>query len=223
MPNYALHETAHSNYSQSELLMFDWLFIQNTWAVYPLLFAMLMGGAIGLPFPEDIPLIAAGVFLHRDVVTFLPAFLVCYLGVIIGDLVLYYFGHKVGSKFINSKKIKRRLHPRRIAKINDKLERHCVSMIIVARHLFYLRSATFILCGASKISFLKFLVVDMIAALFSVTIMMSIGYSASENLPYVLSMVQKAKYASLIATVAIAIGLIFYIYLKNRPNDTNEE
>ena len=199
--------------------MFDWLFIQNSWIAYPILFSILIGGAIGLPFPEDIPLIAAGVLLHRGVVSFWGAFLVCYVGVVLGDLILYYLGHKIGPKIINSRKVKRRLHPRRIAKINNKLERHCVAMIIIARHLFYLRSATFVLCGASKISFLKFLVVDMIAALFSVTIMMFIGYTASENIPYVLSLLHKAKYATLILTLAIIVGLGGYIYIKNRPND----
>jgi membrane protein DedA with SNARE-associated domain len=196
--------------------MTHWLFVQNGWIIYPSIFLLLLGGAVGLPIPEDLPLLAAGFAIHRAVANFWPIFILSYTGVLIGDLILYYIGYRIGPKVFRSRRIRRRLHPRRILSIQNKLERHCVAMIIIARHLFYFRSVTFLMCGAIKIPVWKFVLVDAIAALFSVTIMMYLGYTASENLGFIISIFEKARLVTGILIIVLLCSFGFCFYRKSR-------
>src|SRR2546425_8361740 len=70
-------------------------FIEN----FPYLgvFLMLFGAGLGLPIPEEAPVLAAGALAHEDVVRWWIALPVCILGVLSGDVVLYWIGHHWGE------------------------------------------------------------------------------------------------------------------------------
>ena len=59
--------------------MIDWILNQHGVVLYLVLFLLLIGGAIGLPVPEDIPLVLAGVFVNHGKLDLKTTFLVCYL------------------------------------------------------------------------------------------------------------------------------------------------
>lgn len=142
---------------------------------------MLMGGAIGLPIPEDLPLILAGIAAHLGKGQVVVIFLVCYTSILIGDSIIYFAGRKFGPKIFGTKWFKKKIPPNRIRRIRLNLEKRSLLMIFIARHLFYMRTVTFLTCGAVKMRVGRFLIADAIAALISVPLMMSIGYLASEH------------------------------------------
>lgn len=149
--------------------------------IYLLLFMFLMGGALGLPIPEDLPLIAAGVFAFREEANIFGLFATCYLGVVTGDILIFVIGRRWGSALFSSPWFKRKLSPRRLKRFKQGLERNRFFTIFLARHLFYLRMVTFIACGAVKMSYARFILADAIAALVSVPLMMTIGYTTWEH------------------------------------------
>lgn len=149
--------------------------------IYLLLFMFLMGGALGLPIPEDLPLIAAGVFAFREEANIFGLFATCYLGVVTGDILIFVIGRRWGSALFSSPWFKRKLSPRRLKRFKQGLERNRFFTIFLARHLFYLRMVTFIACGAVKMSYTRFILADAIAALVSVPLMMTIGYTTWEH------------------------------------------
>ena len=53
-------------------------------------FAVLLLGSLGVPIPEEMPIIAAAVLSHEGIVRWWLALPVCLLGVLFGDMVLYY-------------------------------------------------------------------------------------------------------------------------------------
>ena len=90
-------------------------------------------------------------------------------------------------------------------------------MIFVARHLFYLRTVTFLTCGAVKMRFARFLVADAIAAFISVPIMMSLGYFAAEQAEDILN---NARNITLwISAFAILIIAVLYFIHKRKSAD----
>jgi len=84
--------------------------------LYLLIFLALMGGAIGLPIPEDVPLIAAGILIQLEQAK--PELIVpiCYFGILLGDLMIFFIGRKLGPTLFSKKWFRKRLPPHRLRK-----------------------------------------------------------------------------------------------------------
>src|SRR5678815_5585985 len=63
---------------------------------YYVLFGLLFACGLGLPLPEDIPLIVAGILVARGHMWLPLAGLLAWCGIIGGDIVLYSLGKKYG-------------------------------------------------------------------------------------------------------------------------------
>lgn len=199
------------------------LLIEQVGFVYLTVFLSLLGGAFFLPIPEDLVLIVSGVLIHREVVDPTLIFLICYVTIIIGDVILYYIGFFFGPTLFVKRWFRSRVHPSKIKKAREHLDDNNITTIFVARHLFYLRSLTFLTCGAVKMSFSRFLAADLVAALISSILMLGIGYVASENYE---RFRDNLEIAQLLILVAILIfGLRWNIRRKRRKRKEleNEE
>lgn len=196
--------------------MTEWILSQDGVLVYTALFMLLMGGAIGLPIPEDITLILAGILVSRGSVDPFLTLAICYLGSVLGDIVIFLAGRRLGKGLYQKAWFKERFNPIRYEQMKASLEKRSFVMIFVARHLFYLRTVTFLSCGAIRMSFERFLIADAISALVSVPIISAIGYLGAENYEAILDTLRKTKTAFLVATV-VAIAL-FFIHWRRRTS-----
>lgn len=187
--------------------MIDWLFSQPPEIIYLTLLALLIAGAIGLPVPEDLPLLLAGVLVHNEKIEAVACFLICYLGILIGDVLIYFIGRKFGPALFKKPWFQARFRPSRITHVRLNLEKRSYWMILLARHLFYLRTITFLTCGAVRMRFTKFLLADALAGLISLPIMMWLGYQFSNHFDTLLEFVKQFK----ILTGVVAVGVIVYV------------
>lgn len=198
--------------------MQEWILLQDGWILYLSLFLLLLGGAVGLPIPEDIPLVLAGILAHNGNADMQTLFLVCYVGILLGDVIIYLIGRRFGPALYSQRWFRRRFTLTKIRSIQKSLERRSILMIFVARHLFYVRTLTFLVCGAVRMSFKKFMIADATAALLSAPIMMAIGYMGAHNYEAISSGVAKFKHVTLfVALVVLVIGL--YIFLRKKSGD----
>src|SRR5439155_7109828 len=62
------------------------------------IFAVLLLGSLGVPVPEELPIIAAAVFSHEGIVRWWLALPMCLLGVLSGVMVLYWIGRHWGEQ-----------------------------------------------------------------------------------------------------------------------------
>src|SRR5215216_7168868 len=62
------------------------------------IFLLLFACGLGLPLPEDIPLIIAGAFLCTDTHSWIITGTAAWCGIIGGDCVLYYMGRRYGME-----------------------------------------------------------------------------------------------------------------------------
>src|ERR1700743_651771 len=69
--------------------------LMGTWG-YPLLFGLLFSCGLGVPIPEDIPLLLAGYFVAIGKMKLVYAALCAWFGIIGGDCMLYSFGRRYG-------------------------------------------------------------------------------------------------------------------------------
>ena len=63
---------------------------------YVMLFGLLFACGLGLPMPEDIPLIIAGALIAKHQMTWAIAGTCAWCGIIGGDCVLYYMARRYG-------------------------------------------------------------------------------------------------------------------------------
>lgn len=202
--------------------MGEWfLGLERPAVIYLILFLLLIGGGIGLPIPEDLPLVLGGIVLHRGNVSPGWLIMICYIGVMIGDLVIFFVGRRLGPSLFEKPWFKAKVSSRRLKVMRLRLEKRSLPMIFVARHLFYLRTATFLTCGAVGMKFSRFLLADLLAAAVSVPLMVWLGYKFSVNYEDLLAIINSAKNWSLLL-IPVAVIVAIYIWRRSRRKKPSE-
>lgn len=195
---------------------------------YLAVLACLMGGAVGLPVPEDLALITAGVLVHLQKADAWLMLGVCYLGILLGDLIIFRIGWMAGPALFRQRWVKRFINSKKLHYIRVGLERKTFFTILLARHLFYLRTATFLVCGSVRMSFVRFFVADAVAALITAPLMLSLGYIGAQNYDLMLHYVRQVKIALVVGGILLFAGLAIFLWrrkkqLEQETDDDEEE
>src|SRR5439155_1078673 len=64
------------------------------------LFLLLVGGGVGLPLPEDLTLLAAGVLAHQHVLRLRDVIAIGFAGVVCADWIIYLAGRRYGRGIV---------------------------------------------------------------------------------------------------------------------------
>lgn len=201
---------------------FVWEFLSH-WS-YLGLFLILLAAGLGLPLPEDIPLILAGLVVSRiDGNLYLMMFTGIF-GVIIGDSTLFFMGRRYGSDIVERAWFRRIAKPWLIEQARHKYEHHGAKILFIGRFMPGLRAVLFLTAGVFRIPYWKLLVFDGSAALFSVPLWIWAGWYFSAKIGSVFA---SAKIATLVLfsllTAALIIWAIWEYYHnlrnRNRPED----
>jgi membrane protein DedA with SNARE-associated domain len=139
-------------------------------------FAVLLLGSLGVPIPEEMPIIAAAVLSHEGVVRWWLALPLCLLGVLSGDVVLYWVGRHWGEQALNWRLVRLVLSPAREQWLKAAYRRHTLKTVVTARHVMGLRAAAFLTAGIARVSFWKFVVADAGAAVLGVPLVFGLAY-----------------------------------------------
>ena len=196
--------------------MFDFILSSHGVLAYIIVFSMLLAGAVGIPAPEDLTLIAAGILSSLSQVNTLLMGVICYIGILTGDLIIYRIGWIAGPALFRKKWFRKHISTHRLQVIRTNLHKNTVFTILVARHLFYIRTATFLMCGAVRISFSRFLIIDAFAALITTPVMMGIGYVFAHNYDQILYYLDKVKFFLVAAGICVAAVVV---YRYKRPSN----
>ena len=201
----------------------SWLAGESGLGVHLGVFFLLILGGIGFPMPEDIPLLLAGVAAQKELVKPLSIFATSYFGVILADQIVFLIGYYFGPRLLEAGS-KSNFFPfiteKRIDKIRIGLRKRRLFYILLGRHLFPLRTATFLTAGALRIPYLEFLLSDALAAFVSVSVVTSIGYLLGGKLtPELIGKIVKEFHFFLL--IIVALCLIAYLLrriLIKRPS-----
>lgn len=188
------------------------------------LFLLLILGGIGLPFPEDATLILCGVLIAAGSIKWAPALIVVYAGIMISDYVLYYFGRKYGRMVVTHKGFHRLLPPKRLDDLESRFKKWGVWVILVGRHIAGLRAQLLIVAGIMRMHIPRFLAADAFSAMFTIAIMVGIGYQGGESLEILQKDFTRVKHVAVVLVVAGLLALIFYLYFRwmRREKDANK-
>ena len=135
------------------------------WGGYFILFGLLFACGLGLPLPEDIPLLLGGYFVALGQMHLVWVAVLAWLGIMGGDCVLYRFGRKYGLNITKVPFIGKHVTKERILWAEKKFEKYGVGVVMVCRLFAGVRGAMVIAAGVVRFNFVKFVIADGIAAL----------------------------------------------------------
>ncbi len=147
-----------------------------THLTYVAIFGLLVAGGLGIPVPEEMVQLTSGYLAHQGLLSFPPALVVTWLGLVVGDFLLFRLGRRHGPALLSSSRVARILTPARRAFIERHFARHAVLTIMAARHASGFRLPVFALAGASGVPSRTFLLADGASALVSVPLVMGLGW-----------------------------------------------
>jgi membrane protein DedA with SNARE-associated domain len=181
------------------------------------IFLVLFMAGLGVPIPEEAPIFAAGVLASQDVIKWWLGLAVCFVGVISGDMALYWVGHHWGEHIMDWRLTRLVLTPEREKLVVEAYHRHGVKIVFSARFVAGFRAAAFLTAGIVGIPFWKFLLVDGVAAIVGVPLGFGVAYLFTDQLPAILHGVHRFERILALAGMVLLAAVIGYAaYRKSR-------
>lgn len=175
---------------------------------YAAILGILFACGLGVPIPEDITLIAAGIISASGSISLPGAFIAGYVGVMLGDCMLFFAGRKYGHRVFRIWPFNKMMTPERILLAEKKIQRNARMICFVARFMPGLRAPIYLTCGVLRVSPLTFLGQDGLAALLSVPIWVYLGYWFGQNLDQALSIAKDIQIFIISAVAALIVGYL---------------
>jgi glycerol-3-phosphate O-acyltransferase / dihydroxyacetone phosphate acyltransferase len=180
-------------------------------------FAVLLLGSLGVPIPEEMPIVAAAVLSHEGIVRWWLALPVCMLGVLSGDVVLYWVGRHWGEQVLDWRLIRLVLSPAREQWLKAAYRRHALKTVVTARHVMGLRAAAFLTAGSARVPFWKFVLADAGAALAGVPLAFGLAYFFTDQIKAIMADVHRAeRWLGLAGLLALAAVLVVGVWRWHR-------
>ena len=186
---------------------------------YFAVFIVLIACGMGMPVPEDVTLIAGGVIcalskstshhLHPEIM-----FLTAFTGVIIGDGTMFFMGRRLGSKVTRLPGVRRIITEKVYGEIQAKVLKYGDKILFVARFLPGIRAPIYIMAGVShRVSYLKFVIMDGLAAIISVPLLVYLGYFFANDLDVILNYVKHSEVA-IVCLITLVVGIIVFYNIR---------
>ena len=190
--------------------------------------AILVAGGMGLPIPEDVPLMFSGYLCspkysplpqHTSILLMITAGM---LGVICGDSILWYVGrYGLDANNFLSRHVRKALGSKRRIFLEKHFQKHGNLTLFVGRFIPGIRALVFALCGISKMRYVRFVIVDGLAALVSVPTFIFIGYHFAAEFHKVILEVARIKHiVVLIGTAVVGVALVAYVFHRRHQART---
>lgn len=177
--------------------------------------------AFGLPLPEEVVLISAGLVgytaLHPDkfpppyagapVVNVYILALASFVSVVLSDYLIYFLGQRYGKRILRGRFFRKVINTSRLTKIEEWVKSYGYFACVIFRFTPGIRFPGHLMCGAMGLNTLAYLAVDSSAALISApTQVLLAAFYGQEILHYL----REFKICVIVAGVIV----LAYIYIK---------
>ena len=185
---------------------------------YLLIFLVIVGTGAGLPIPEEVPIVAAGLMSAPQMARMDPgiAFGVCLVAALMGDIVMFSIGRGLGaSRLRESPWFAHLLNEKREQQMGRMMDEHGLKILMVARFLVGVRAPMYIAAGISGLSFRRFIAADGFCATLVVGLFFWSSYYFGG---WVGPLIRESQVAATIVIVGLLVcgGLYLLVYKRFR-------
>lgn len=198
--------------------LFNWVMETLEYSFYPVLLGVFVIASLGVPIPEDIPLIAAGILLKTrpDIAQWEWTILVSLAGIMSGDVILYSLGRKWGRDVFAHRSVSWLITPQRMEMMTARFHDWGVWACFFGRFMMGVRAIMCLTAGVTRFPFWKFFLADFAGALLSAPFFIVIGYVFAGMLDQLEAYIADAKIIILVVSVVGVLGIVWYEIRKMR-------
>lgn len=178
------------------------------------LLVVLVLCGLGLPVPEDAVLLTGGFLAHRGIVDYPVALAISFVGVITGDCSLFFLGRRFGTGLLRYFGVIRPNSRKSIARMRAFMSRHGHRAVFYGRFLAGLRALVYLSAGSLGVPTSRFLMYDLLGALISVPLVVSLGYifgGEIERILHYLGGIQRALLIIVALSVVIWLSRVLWL------------
>lgn len=180
---------------------------------YAVILGLLLICGLGVPLPEDITLIGAGLLAALGSISLPGALIAGFFGVLAGDAILFNLGRKYGRAVFDLPGFRRVFTPERVAAAERRVLSNSRFICFTARFLPGLRAPIYLTAGIMGVKPTIFYALDGFAALISVPIWVvggwwfALKFDIDTGLRY-------AKDAQGLLVLAVATTIAIYFVIR---------
>ena len=120
----------------------------------------------GMFFPSESITVFFGVIAYKGIVDIKMLIVATYIGILLGDIVGYFIGAKVGEEFLKKHAKRLKIDSKKYEKMKNMLESNLIKALFIGRSNGFTRWIVPFLAGANSINFQKFILSNMLTAAF---------------------------------------------------------
>ena len=172
---------------------------------YALVFFILLACGFGIPIPEDITLIAAGILAYYKAADVWGMIAIGLAGVMVGDGAMFMLGRRYGLAIAKKPIIAKILPEARIQYVSEVLKKRGNKILFAARFMPGLRSPLFFTAGALGVPTRVFFCYDGMAALISVPAIIYSVYHFGHEMETIIATIRKANHG-IVLVILLVVG-----------------
>ncbi len=175
-----------------------------------ILFLVLTG--CGLPIPEEVPIVLAGVLSSQGKLEPELAFAACLFGALLGDSVMYAIGYHFGHGLLaEHPKLGKFVGAEREEYFEQSIHRHGFKVMLLARFMVGVRGPVYLAAGVVRMPFRKFLLWDLVCATLVVGTFFGLSFAYGRQITELLRDAEKT-----LTLVVCAAGLFATLWWMRR-------
>lgn len=183
---------------------------------YGLVFGILLLCGLGLPIPEDVSLILGGFLVYEGRADLAMMMAVGYVGIIVGDSIMFFLGRRIGSSITKHRFIGRLFTEEKRARVEGLFQKHGEKIVMIARFLPGVRAVTYFTAGSARMKYSHFIFFDSVAALVSAPVFIYLGYVFGGELEKLINAVRTGQIRVLSAVIGVVVAYLVARRIWNR-------
>jgi membrane protein DedA with SNARE-associated domain len=169
----------------------------------------------GLPLPEEVPIVAAGVASSVGTLHPWGAFLCCLAGALAGDSVIYVIGYHFGYSLVTKHpRFAQLLHAEREAKIEEMIRRHGLKVFFLSRFMVGIRAPVYLTAGILRMSFRRFILIDTFCATAVVGVFFGLGYAYGDHVTALIDLIRRSEIGLSVVVAITLCAVVCYLLLR---------
>jgi membrane protein DedA with SNARE-associated domain len=179
------------------------------------LFLTLTG--LGLPVPEEVPIVAAGVASRAGALDWWWALPACLVGALLGDSLMYAIGRFFGARFLREHRLLSGfLTEEREKKIELLIQQHGIKAFFAARFLVGLRSPFYLTAGILRVKYRWFLFADFICASIVISAFFGLAYAFGDRITGLIQSAEKGLTLVVLGAGIVAFAVAAFLWFRKR-------
>ncbi|MBI3820659.1 MAG: DedA family protein [Planctomycetes bacterium] len=193
----------------------------SQWGYAGIIIILLLCG-LGLPVPEEVTLIGSGYLCYvaksqgSSHPNWIMTSCVCVFGILAGDTIVYSLGRRFGNALLKLPIVRHELTPNRLERFDRLFHKYGQRAIFFSRFVMGVRLASYFVAGRQRLSYPKFILLDLAGALVSGPTSVFFGYYFGSRIESAFEWAHKSNRFVIVLLVAAVVGMVVFAKLRKK-------